>query len=201
MFEVKRFFRHFLVHVFTFTAVNNHNQVTVRPHIQGNCKRGRTSVTLSHVRGKSEYCGKTTNKHTRMDFIVKFQTWACHRLYGLGSDWSSFIHKSWKESMHTQHMEVFFLNQVHMVALLSTAARHAQSWERQEALGLCAQQKWFLRHWYLMEGEEPSTTAISRALPHMEAIISNGVLRQFPQLKKEITGILIPGSPRPFSCY
>lgn len=39
----------------------------------------------------------------------------------------------------------------------------------------------FFRHWYLMEGEEASTTAISRAPPHMEAIISNGVLRQFPQ--------------------
>lgn len=61
-----------------------------------------------------------------MDFIVKFQTWACQRLSGLWSIWSSFIHKSWKGSMHTQHMEVFFLNQVHMVALLSTAAWHAQ---------------------------------------------------------------------------
>lgn len=119
-----------------------------------------------------------------MDFIVKFQTWVCHRLYGLGSDWSSFIHKSWKESMHTQHMEVFFLNQVHMVALLSAAAWHAQSWERQEALGLCAQQKWYFRHWYLMEGQELGTTAISRAPLHMEAIISNGVLRQFPQSKR-----------------
>lgn len=139
------------------------------------------------MRGWRKYFGKTTNKHTakeRMDFIVKFQTWACHRLYGLGSDWSSFIHKSWKESMHTQHMEVFFLNQVHMVALLSTAAWHAQSWKRREALGPCAQQKWLFRHWYLMEGEEPSTTAISRAPPHMEAIISNGILRQFPQSKR-----------------
>lgn len=60
-----------------------------------------------------------------MDFIVKFQTWACQRLSGLWSIWSLFIHKSWKGSMHTQHMEVFFLNQVHMVALLSTAAWHA----------------------------------------------------------------------------
>lgn len=60
----------------------------------------------------------------------------------------------------------------------------AGSWERREALGLCAQQKWFFRHWYLMEGEEPGTAAISRAPPHMEAIRSNGVLRQFPQSKR-----------------
>lgn len=86
--------------------------------------------------------------------------------------------------MRTQHMEVFFLNQVHMVALLSTAAWHAQR-ERQEALGLCALQKLCFRHWYLMEGEELSPAAIAKAPPHMEAITSNGVLRQFPQSKKK----------------
>lgn len=77
-------------------------------------------------------------------------------------------------------MEVFFLNQVHMVALLSAAAWHAQSWERQGSLVVCAQQKWiFLRRQYLMEGEEHCT--ISRASPHMEAITSNGAPRLSPQ--------------------
>lgn len=83
--------------------------------------------------------------------------------------------------MQTQHMEVFFLNQVHMLAL-STAAWYAQSWE--EDLGLSVQQKWLFWHWYLMEEEEPCTTAILRAPSHVEAIISNGVLRQFPYSKR-----------------
>lgn len=116
-----------------------------------------------------------------------------------GSDWSLFIHKSWKESMRARHMEVFFLNQAHMVALFSTAAWHAQSWERQEALVLCAQQKLFFRHWYLMEGEEHGT--IARASLHMEAITSNCALRLYPS-RNEITEILIPASPLcPFPCY
>lgn len=82
--------------------------------------------------GETKYFNKTTDEYTatnQMDFIVKFQTSACQRLHRLESDWTLFIHKSWKESVHTQHVEVFFPKQVHMVALLATAAWHAQNSE------------------------------------------------------------------------
>lgn len=117
-----------------------------------------------------------------MDFIGKFQTWACHRLCGLGSDWSPFIHKSWKGSMQTQHMEVFFPEPgPHGSIIIHSSMTHSELGEER---GPEPQQKWFFRHWYLMEGAESSTTAISSAPPHMEAIISNGVLGQFPQSKR-----------------
>lgn len=95
------------IHMSSIAAVNNPNPVRAQPHIQGNCERKNISSTIVGIRLK--FIGKTTNKQAaleRMDFFEEFQTWSCHRLYGNG--WSWFIHKSWKESMHTPHMEVFF---------------------------------------------------------------------------------------------
>lgn len=43
--------------------------------------------------------------------------------------------------------------------------------------------------------EEPSTTDVLRAPSHVEAIISNGVLRQPPPLKKKSLKFLSQSSP------
>lgn len=75
---------------------------------------------------------------------------------------------------------------------------HAPSWERLR--GLCAPQKWFSRHWYLMEQQEHSSTDISRAALHMEAIKSNAVLRHFPQPRRNHQNPQV-FPLRPFCCY
>lgn len=99
------------------------------------------------------------------------------------SNCSLLIHKSWKESMHTQHMEVFSLNQGHMVALLATSMWHAHSWGRQEACSL-SKKKGFLVFFKtpVSDGGE-SDTALSVEPVHTEAITSNGALELYNQLK------------------
>lgn len=85
--------------------------------------------------------------------------------------------------MQTQHMEVFSSTR-------TTWQHYPQQHDALKAgrgrrLWLSVSKRNdFFRHWYLMEGEESSTAAILRAPPHVEAIISNGVLRQFPYSKR-----------------
>lgn len=114
------FFRHLHVHIFTFSQQSKPGLSATR--LSGIISRAEEHQ-LHHpvLQGWRKFLGKTTNKHAAeewMDFIVKPKTWSRHRLRGLGRDWSLFIHKCWKGSVHTPHVEVLFLNQVHMAALL-----------------------------------------------------------------------------------
>lgn len=123
-----------------------------------------------------------------MDFLVKFQTWACDMPFGLGSNWSLFIHKSWKGSVHTEHVEVLFLKQLHMVALLSTAAWPAfELGAVGKRLRVSAPNSNDFVDTGIRWTQKNCTIAIWRAPLHMEAIISNGPLRLFfPVSKKSL---------------
>ena len=135
-----------------------------------------------------KYFGQTTNKHT-----AKKSKWislwnskhepVTGRVDEGVIEADSFITLE-RDEMHRQHVEVFSLNQVHMVALLSTAAWHARSREREREGGsgsLCSTERTFFKTLVSDGGRGTQHQQLSQEPLHTwQAIISNGVLRQFP---------------------
>lgn len=158
----------------TFTTVNSQNRVRV----QTTCSR----VIVKEERGAGEggvACARpaesslakpqtNTGNEGRMDLIVEFQTQSHQRPCGLGSDWSLFIHKSWKEK-HARRaygsvsVPAPALNRVHMVAFLSNGCLTSSG----QAMALVAL---FSVGGIWLREEEHGT--ILRAPTHMEAITS-----------------------------
>lgn len=168
----------------TFTAVNSQNRVRV----QTACSRvivkeeGAGEGCVACARPAESALAKpqtNTGNEGRMDLIVEFQTRAHQRPHGLGSDWSLFIHKSWKEKHARRAYGSVSVpptpKRVHMVALLSNG-RLTSSGRAAALVALFSDGGIWLRE------EEHGT--ILRAPAHMEAITSKACSSAtLPQLK------------------
>lgn len=95
--------------------------------------------------------------------------------------------------MHTQHMEVFSLNQVHMAALLCTSTWHVQSWGRQEARSPHPEiYKYIYIYFKRPVSDGGKATVLAEEPVHAWRQLHQMVLLSSPPSWNEITEIFMP---------
>lgn len=128
-----------------------------------------------------------------MDFFEEFQTWSCHRLYGRGNHWSRFIHKSWKESMHTTYGSVFPEPDPHGSIITRSSMTCSEMREAGGSGSLCPTEMIFLDSAIWWRERNTALQYLKSSSAHGGNYVKLGS-SVAPQ-SKWITEILIPASP------